>query len=60
MIRVLRLIEYTYPDNETAEADMQRWGVPANGSKKWGKHDDKVIRSTIIIDLDPEPDDPQN
>lgn len=51
MIRVLRLLEYTYPDNQSAEDDMGRWGVPANGSKKWGVHDAKVIRSAIITDL---------
>jgi hypothetical protein len=49
MIRILRIIEYTYPDNETAEEDMGRWQIPAVGIYKPGK--DKTIRSTIITDL---------
>jgi hypothetical protein len=30
-VRVIRVLEYEYPDHAAAEDDMSRWGVPANG-----------------------------
>ena len=48
MIRVLRILEYTYESNERAEEDMQRWQVPAVGSQR---HGDMTIRSSVITDL---------
>jgi len=33
-VRVIRVLEYEYPDYETAERDMRGWVVPANGV--WG------------------------
>lgn len=41
--KVLRLMEYTYPDVETAEEDMRHWTV--SGAAQFG---DKIIRSSII------------
>lgn len=43
-------MEYTYDDPVTAEEDMSRWQVPANGTYKVpsGK---KTIKSAIITDL---------
>jgi len=39
-VRVIRVLEYDYPDQATAEADMARWGVPANGVRRgWGYPD---------------------
>jgi hypothetical protein len=36
-VRVIRVLEYDYPDQATAEADMARWGVPPNGVRNgWG------------------------
>lgn len=36
-VRVIRVLEYDYPDQDTAEADMARWGVPPNGVRHgWG------------------------
>ena len=37
MIRVIRVLEYTYPDVETMERDMMRW-APASpeGARKGG------------------------
>lgn len=32
-VRVIRVLEYEYPDHEAAERDMQNWGIPANGTK---------------------------
>jgi hypothetical protein len=32
-VRVLRLLEYVYPDLETAQIDMERWHVPPTGSR---------------------------
>jgi hypothetical protein len=52
MIRVLRIMEYEYEDNERAKQDMARWQIPANGSKRQGG---MVIRSAIIIDLNSQP-----
>ena len=36
MIRVLRLMEYVYPDVESMEADMGCWAIPANGKRSLG------------------------
>lgn len=49
MIRVLRLIEYTYPDAETAERDMSHWLSPAIGVRTYRKG--TTFRSTILTDL---------
>ena len=49
-VRVLRLLEYEYPDLETAVADMDRWGIPPNGTNprsSFVKHPAR-IRSTVI------------
>lgn len=52
MIRVLRIIEYTYDNNQRAEEDMARWQVPAIGTRR---HGNMTIRSTIITDLNFDP-----
>lgn len=46
MVRVTRLLEYTYADVEDAIADMENWGVPATGvvSHRRGQ----TIRSAVI------------
>lgn len=37
-VRVIRVLEYDYPDQATAETDMARWGVPPNGVRNgWGQ-----------------------
>jgi len=49
-VRVLRLLEYEYPDLETAVADMDRWGIPPNGTnpaRSFVKYPAR-IRSTVI------------
>lgn len=51
MIRILRIIEYIYEDEETAEDDMSRWNAPAIGIIP-RLNSKKRIRSTIIQDLD--------
>jgi hypothetical protein len=43
--RVLRLLEYTFPDAECADRNMQNWAIPANGVTAYG---DNIIRSSII------------
>lgn len=48
MIRVLRLIEYTYETPERAEEDMGKWQLPASGSSAFGG---LVVKSAIITDL---------
>lgn len=48
MIRILRIIEYTYASNEAAEADMAHWQLPPVGARRRGT---TVLRSTIIEDL---------
>jgi hypothetical protein len=35
-VRVIRILEYVYPDHETAEEDMRRWNIPENGSVRLG------------------------
>lgn len=36
-VRVIRVLEYDYPDQATAERDMANWGVPPNGVRHgWG------------------------
>jgi hypothetical protein len=30
-VRVIRVLEYDYPDQDTYERDMGRWVVPPNG-----------------------------
>jgi hypothetical protein len=53
MIRVLRLLEYTYDTNERAADDMGRWGVPANGAvHHGGRSGGMTIRSAVITELD--------
>jgi hypothetical protein len=58
-VRVLRLLEYTYPNQETADLDMAQWGVPPIGAHKGASrrlpghatldsHADYMIRSAII------------
>jgi hypothetical protein len=46
-VRVVRLIEYVYPDHETAEKDMGHWGLAANGRKTCGPN--HVITSAIML-----------
>lgn len=43
-IRVLRLMEYIYPDAETAMRDMERWQVQGTYSPRSGF----TIRSTTL------------
>lgn len=35
-IRVLRVLEYDYPDIATMERDMKRWFMPIHGVKEVG------------------------
>lgn len=56
MIRVLRLLEYSYENYEQAELDMRQWTIPAFGSKAFGK---KTVYSAIlppVTELLKEPD----
>lgn len=61
MIRVTRLMEYTFKDMEEAEANMARWAVPPNGTHNFGQGTKKhlVVRSAIIIDTGFERDEPE-
>lgn len=47
-VRVLRLMEYTYPDMKSAHDDMERWAVQS--VMHWGP---KSIRSSVILDPTP-------
>lgn len=49
MIRVLRLMEYEYPDVETMDRDMSGWAVPPIGTKNF-THTvrGRTIRSAIL------------
>ena len=48
MIRILRIMEYTYEDNDRAEEDMARWQMPSVGTRR---HGNMTIKSAIITDL---------
>lgn len=54
-VRILRLLEYTYPDQETADKDMGHWTVPANGHHGSWPHV-TTIRSAIISQPWPDPE----
>ena len=48
MIRVIRLMEYTYPDVETMDKNMMQWYISPNGSRRITT--DRLIRSAVIIE----------
>jgi hypothetical protein len=51
VVRVLRLLEYTYASQERAEQDMAHWQIPANGARSIGPASSPkrtVIRSAVI------------
>lgn len=54
MIRIIRVLEYTYMDYRQAEIDMMMWNTPPNGVKRFGN---KTVSSAIIppttFELDP-------
>jgi hypothetical protein len=50
MIRVLRIMEYTYDSPEDAEEDMGNWYIPANGTKS-GLRKGLHIKSAVILNL---------
>lgn len=52
MIRILRILEYTFQTPEQAQENMDHWGVPPNGTKCFGKHDENTIKSAVIVDMD--------
>lgn len=47
-VRVIRLIEYVYPNHEEAEKDMGRWQLPANGRKTLGPHNHTITSTTML------------
>lgn len=53
MIRVVRILEYEFPDNEAAQRSMNNWYVPQTGTKRFGN---SVVRSATFIDLSFEPE----
>ncbi len=46
-VRVIRVLEYEYPDHETAERDMANWKVPPTGS--WSVRAGRTIRSATTF-----------
>lgn len=62
MIRVLRLIEYTFDSFEEADKHLSQCSVPANGSKDFGRG---MMRSIILVTpfsvaLDAEPEEEEH
>lgn len=57
-VRLIRVLEYDYPDQETYEADIVRWQVPANGVRRgWGTKVGVIIRSaTTLVETMPHQD----
>lgn len=45
-VRVIRLIEYVYKDQDVANADMAHWNAPAIGVHS--PHGNMTLRSTIL------------
>jgi len=45
-VRVIRILEYTYPSHERCEQDMQRWKVGANSVQR---HGDMTISSATMM-----------
>lgn len=54
MIRIVRVLEYTYTDYQQAEIDMMRWNIPPTGAKNFGN---KTISSAILTPTTVEPED---
>lgn len=44
-VRVTRVIEIEYPDQESYERDRAMWQLPANGTKAFG---DKTYRTACL------------
>lgn len=61
-VRVIRVLEYSYPDQASYEADCPRWGVPANGiyrDFRGRTREGLVIRSAVTLsETLPEQDEP--
>lgn len=58
MIRVLRLMEYVYPDAETAEQDMARWTLQGPASAGWKsgmRFRSAVLPFEVLPDWSPDP-----
>jgi hypothetical protein len=55
-VRVIRVLEYSYPDQATYERDQHAWSVPANGVRRHGPTRTGVyIRSaTTLVETMPE------
>lgn len=52
VVRIIRVLEYTYASPEAAERDMQQWFIPGNGTKTVGLGDSKkTVRSAVVMDL---------
>lgn len=49
-IRVLRLLEYTYPSVERMEQDMGNWTIPANGTYRTGSTN-KIKSATLPLEV---------
>lgn len=49
-VRVLRLMEYTYPDLDTAYADMERWQIQGGS---WQPRKGITIRSSVLLNPTP-------
>ncbi len=47
-VRILRLLEYIYDNQERAEEDQKHWQIPAIETRQQGN---TVIKSTILTDL---------
>lgn len=52
-VRVIRVLEYTFCNQETADQHLGIFYVPLNGHREIGPHSDPaiIIRSSGVIDL---------
>lgn len=55
MIRIIRVLEYEFGNNDDVERHLSSCEVPLNGSRIFGSK--LTIRSSGIIDLSPKKDD---
>ena len=49
-VRVIRVLEYEYEDQASANLDMSRWGVPPMAIHRPNKS--VIIRSAVILPYD--------
>ena len=53
-VSVLRILKYSFPSAEAMVAHFERLGVPANGSKRYGKDEHEHVISSATMPFEAE------